>query len=233
MAVCSTWRAPGVCRVANTRRVMSEWPNWWMQRLPETTDWGVDTVCGCLCHCLCLWVLSVARIRSGFVNNRVSFWIRDGGRQVFKTTERSGSASNAGCGAGYNAEHSVSLWGSAGWWSVMTACSHRGGWNNCWPSLCSGRGDIWNMRIVQQIWGGGVLSLDCRGYGTPSFRGISLASRYWNASLSWGKLRIPQRPMLLSFWGLGGFRTLCATRDVTGLVLCEGIIRHGSSRLRL
>jgi hypothetical protein len=36
-------------------------------------------------------------------NDRAGFWIRDGGRQVFKTAGRSGSARNAGCGAGYNA----------------------------------------------------------------------------------------------------------------------------------
>jgi len=35
-------------------------------------------------------------------NGHAGFWIGDGGRQVFKTTERSGSASNAGCEAGYN-----------------------------------------------------------------------------------------------------------------------------------
>ena len=34
-------------------------------------------------------------------NDRIGIWIRDGGRQVFKTAEKSGSASNAGCGAGY------------------------------------------------------------------------------------------------------------------------------------
>jgi hypothetical protein len=36
-------------------------------------------------------------------NERVGFWIRDGGRLVFKTAERSRSANNAGYGAGYNA----------------------------------------------------------------------------------------------------------------------------------
>jgi len=36
-------------------------------------------------------------------NDRAGFWIRDGGRQVLKTSERSGSDNNAGCGAGYNA----------------------------------------------------------------------------------------------------------------------------------
>jgi len=53
--------------VANTRRVMSDWPNRWMLRLPETIDRGVDTACGCNCHCLCLWFFSVARVWSGLV----------------------------------------------------------------------------------------------------------------------------------------------------------------------
>jgi hypothetical protein len=39
--------------------------------------------------------------------------------------------------------------------------------------------------------------MDCRGYGTLSLRGIPLARRYGNASLSRGKLRIPRRPTLL------------------------------------
>jgi len=46
---------------------MSEWPNWWILRLPETIDRGVETARGCNCHCLCHWVHSVARVRSGFV----------------------------------------------------------------------------------------------------------------------------------------------------------------------
>jgi len=52
--------------VANARRAMSEWLNWWMLRLPETINQGIDTSCGCNCHCLCLWFLSVARVRSEF-----------------------------------------------------------------------------------------------------------------------------------------------------------------------
>jgi len=130
-------------------------------------------------------------------NDRAGFWIRDGGRQVFKTIERSGSSSNAGCGAGYNATRWVCLWGSAGCWCVTTACTWRGGWSNYWPTLCSGRGDICNARIVQQRWRGGVLTLNCRGYRTPSLWGIPLASRYGHASLSRGMLRIPRRPTLL------------------------------------
>jgi len=57
--------------------------------------------------------------------------------------------------------------------------------------------DICNARIVQPRSGGGVLTMNCRGYGTPSLRGIPLASRYGNASHSRRKLRIPRRPTLL------------------------------------
>jgi len=124
-------------------------------------------------------------------NDRVGCWIRDGGRQVFKTAERSGSASNSRCGAGYNTMHWVCRWGCAGCWCVMTVCTRRVGWSNYRPSPCSRRGDICNAGIVQPRWGGGVLTLDCRGYGNPSLSGIPLASQYENASLSRGNLRIP------------------------------------------
>jgi hypothetical protein len=43
-------------------------------------------------------------LRSEWISNhRAGFRIRDGGRQVVKTSERSGSDNNAGFGAGYNA----------------------------------------------------------------------------------------------------------------------------------
>jgi len=35
--------------------------------VPETTDRGVDTACGCNFHCCWLRLLAVTRIRSGFV----------------------------------------------------------------------------------------------------------------------------------------------------------------------
>jgi len=142
----------------------------------------------------------LSSLRSEWIcNHRAGFCIRDGGRQVFKTSERSGSDNNAGCGAGYNA----TCWGSSGCWCATTACTQRGGWSICWPSLCRGRGrihaliDICNARIVQGRWGGGVLILDCRGYGTLSLRGIPLANLYRNASPGRRKLRIPRRPTLL------------------------------------
>jgi len=132
-------------------------------------------------------------------NDRTCFWIGDGGRQVFKTTKRSGSDSNAECRAGYNATRL----GSSGFWCPTPACEQPGGCSIYWPSLCHVWGgtdvlsDICNARIVQRRWGDGVLTLDCRGYGTPSLRGIPLASWYGNASLSRRKLRIPQWRMLL------------------------------------
>jgi len=136
-------------------------------------------------------------------NDRAGFCIRDGGWQIFKTTERSGSDSNAGCVAGYNATRLFSNWGSSGCLGATTACTWSGGWCIDWWLLWSGRGgshalsDIFKVRTVQRRWGGGVLTLDCRGYGIPSLRGIPLASRYANASLAMGKLRNPQWPTLL------------------------------------
>ena len=115
----------------------------------------------------------------------------------------SGSGSNGECGAGYNASRWVCLWASSGCWCATTACNGRGGWSIYCPSLCSRKSendalsDISNTRIVQRRWVGGVFTLDCRGYGTPSLRGIPPASYYGNASLSMGKLRIPQRPILM------------------------------------
>jgi hypothetical protein len=42
-------------------------------------------------------------------NDHPGFWIRDGGRQDFKTAERSGGCSNARCRAAYNTMHWVCL----------------------------------------------------------------------------------------------------------------------------
>jgi len=70
-------------------------------------------------------------------------------------------------------------------------------------SLCSGRGgsyamsDMCHARIVQRRLWGGVLTLDCRGYGTPSLRGIPLASWNGNASLSREMWRNSRRRTLL------------------------------------
>jgi len=118
-------------------------------------------------------------------NDRAGFWIRHGGRRPFKTAERSGSASNAGWGVECNVMHWVCLWGSSGCW-----CTRPGGWSIYWSSLCSGQGgshglsDVGNARIVQRRWGGGLLTLDYRRYGTSSLKRIPLASWYGNMCLS-------------------------------------------------
>jgi len=136
-------------------------------------------------------------------NDSAGFWIRDGGRHVIKTAGMSRSASNDECRAGLNVTLWVCLWGSSRCWCATTAWTQHGCWSRYWPSLCSGRGgchvlnDICNLSIVQQRWEGGVLNLEGRGYGTPSLRGIPLASRYWNASLRMGTLRIPRSPRRL------------------------------------
>jgi len=58
------------------------------------------------------------------------FWIRDGGRQVFKTAERNGSASNPGSGAECNVTPWVCLWCSSRGWCPTTACTRRSSCTN-------------------------------------------------------------------------------------------------------
>ena len=162
-------------------------------------------------------------------NDHMGFWIRDRGRQVVKTAGRNRSASNARCGAGYNATRCVCLYRSAGSWFVLTGCIRRSGWSNYWPSLCSKLGgsnalsDICNARIVQRRRGGGVLTLDCRGHGTPSLRGIPLASRYGNASLNRRKLRITWRPTLMLILMIGNNSNLSYDRS---RVRVRALARH-------
>jgi hypothetical protein len=89
-------------------------------------------------------------------NQRTGFCIPYWDRQVIKNAERSGSASNAGCEAGYDATSLVCLCHFAGCCCVTTGCTQRGGWSNHGLLLCCGRGgsralsDICNTRIVQR-----------------------------------------------------------------------------------
>jgi len=50
--------------VANTIHVISEWPNWWIQRLPETIHRGIAIACSCNCHYLCFGFLHAAWVHS-------------------------------------------------------------------------------------------------------------------------------------------------------------------------
>jgi len=80
--------------------------------------------------------------------------------------------------------------------------------------LCSGRGashmlsDIHDVIIMLQRWGGGVLTLYCRGYWSTLLRGIPLASCCRNTSLSMGKQRIHWRHLHLLYL------TICKTTDI-------------------
>ena len=156
-------------------------------------------------------------------NDRVGWWIRGGGRQVFQPTQMSRSASNAACGAGYNTMRWVCLWGSSGCWC---ACPLHSVWGIYWPWRCSGWGEshalsaISNARIVQRRWGGGVLTMDCRGYGTPSWRGILLASQCINTSVTRGTRRIPQRPTHVLV------PNICMTGLMSGWGLSEGTVSY-------
>jgi len=150
-----------------------------------------------------LSLIPICSLRSQWIcNNRTGWVIWDGGRQDFKSAERSGSVGNTGCGAGSNMRRWVWLWGSCGCWCATTASTQRGGWSMYRLSLCGGRGsrhllsDIRNVRIVQRSWVGGVLNFDWRGYKTTSLRGNPSACRERTASLSRGKWRIPRTPTL-------------------------------------
>ena len=183
----------------NTRGIVLEWPNGRMLRLPETIDRGVDTPCGCNCQCLSLWWISVARGRSGFVMTERVSGLGMGVGRFWRPLKGVGvkAMPNAGLDTTQRVEVPPDVW------CATTAYIWCGSWSICWPSLCSRLSgshvlsDICNARIVQWRWGDRVLTLDCRGYRTPSLRGIPLASRYGNASISRCKLRIPRRHTLL------------------------------------
>ena len=180
----------------------------WVTKSMDITTAG-EHRCRCR-HCLQLQLpLPVSEVlfcssHSRWIgDDRTGIWTPDDGWQVFETAERSGSARNAGWVARYNARRWVSLGASSGCWCATIACTWRGSWCLDYPSLGSREGgsdgfsDICNPRIVQRRWGYGVMTLDCRAYRTPTLMGIPLASRYGNASLSWGKWRIPSTPTLL------------------------------------
>jgi len=170
-----------------------------MDAAPASDHWSRCWHCLRLLLPLHLYLIPCCSSQSQWdCNDHTGSCIRDGGRQDFMTARRSGSASNAGCGPGYNAIRWVCLQGSSGCW-----CTRHGGSSIYWLLLCSRRGgshrssDICNGRIVQGSLGGDNLTMDCRGYRTPFLRAIPLTSQYRNVSLSRWKLKIPRRSTLL------------------------------------
>jgi len=62
-------------------------------------------------------------------NNHAGFWICHQWRQILMTAERSGSASNAGCWAGFNTTHWVCQCGFSRCRCATTPCTKQAGWS--------------------------------------------------------------------------------------------------------
>jgi len=81
----------------------------------------------------------------------------------------------------------------------MTACNRHDGWGIYWPWQCSRWGGSQALSDICKVWffqwrlGGGFLTFDCRGYGTPCLSGISLSSPHGHVSFSRRKLRFYSR----------------------------------------
>ena len=112
--------------IANSRHACLiehiEW--WWVCRRPMievstlpavsiTTTSITDSFCSSCLQWICI--------------DRAGLWLRDGGRQGFKSAESSRSASNAGCGTGYKVMHWVLLCGSSECGCAITTCAWGGG----------------------------------------------------------------------------------------------------------
>jgi len=210
---CITYRLPGACTHERpsvphielhesarcTYKTRQVWVNKSMDAATAGDNWSRCRHCLRLQLPLPLSLIPFCSSHSQWIcNGHAGFSIRDAGRQVFRTAERSGSASIGGGEAEYNATPWVCLWGSSGCWCAMTLCTRHAVWCNHWLSLSSGWGgshalsDNCHARIVQLRWGGGVLTRDCRGYGTLSLRGIPLASRCGNVPFSRGSWEFPE-----------------------------------------
>jgi hypothetical protein len=111
--------------------------------------------------------------------------------------------------------------GSCWWWCATTTSTQRDSSSLYWSSLGSQQGeghvlsDMCNTRYVQRIQGNGILTLDWRGYRTPSLRWIPLGSRYGNRSLSRGLLRSSPRHGLGLFLMMG--HTSNISYDLSGI----------------
>jgi hypothetical protein len=167
-----------------------------MLQLPPTTDWGGDTAWGSHCHYLGLWFLAIACGRSEFNMITLVAGFRMGVVMVARPHTGEGVLAMG------NAKLDMS-------WLVESVCVvpqiagviwlFQPGvvvWINCVPSLCSRWGelhrfsDIWSARTIQQRWGGGVPTLECRATRTSCLRGIPPAGWYRNVSPSRGQVKI-------------------------------------------
>jgi hypothetical protein len=171
---------------------MSEWSNQCVVCVPETADRGVGTTCVSNVGGLCLWLFSVARIWSGFAIIAWTAGLEMGVGRFSRPLRWVGVIAMPDGGLDTMQQIEVPPW----CWCTTTAYTLGRSWRIYWQSLYSRCGgsyrliDIGNTRIVQQRSGGGVLTLDCRGYRTATLREIQLTSRYGNAFLTRQQLRI-------------------------------------------
>jgi len=203
--------------VANTKRIMYEWPNRWVLWLTETIDRGVDTACGCNYHALCLWLFLVAPGCSGFIlfARASSFGMVVGrfARQLrsvnvlampdagMDTTRPVESVCMVLLGTGVLRLHVSGV--AVG---VFIDCRCDADWVEFTRWVISATWELFSEDKGVEFWPWIVA-----GYGTPSLRAICLASWYGNAFLSWQKLRIPCWLTLL----------LILTISKTANILCD------------
>jgi len=172
-------------------------------------------------------------------NDRAVFCIRDGGMQIIKTTERSGSSTNAGCWAGYYATRWVCLYGSTGSWCVMATCTRHGVvvFINCHCVADGLDGTSWVISAMRQLF-----REDEGVEFWPSFvEGIKVPR--WEESLSptgtemylsaGGRWELTGGRSVWRSWRLASFRKLCTTAVLPGWGIWDVTFRYRWSMLRM
>ena len=212
---------------------MSEWPNWWMLPLAKTIDCGVDTACGCNCHCLSLWFISVAGVCSGFgmVAWAFGLWLGVGRYSrplrgvgvlampdvILDTTWHVNSTCDIPPGAGVLRLLVPSV--------VVGECiDHRcvldGMEVKCW--VISAVPKLFSKDEGVEFWPWIVVAVE-----PPPREEYLLPARVETLLLAWGSRDFPEGPPFCCFWR---FRT---TRVMSGWVLWEGIARYRCSKWRM
>ena len=171
-------------------------------------------------------------------NNRAGFCIRDGGMQIIKTTERSGSATNAGCWAGYYAKHRVCLYGSTGSWCVMATCTRHGVVVTIICGCVADRLDVtsWVISAMRQLFredeGVEFWPSIVEGMKVPpreEFLSPACTETHLSAG---GRREFAGGRCGCQSWRLARFRTFCTTAVLPGEWIWDVTFRYRCSMLR-